>query len=414
MPAWHERGGEFSRPGGALRRYDESGHAGRYPANPSTHLVYFGAMQSRRALLALLSAALPFALPLGAQAARPDTSFAATVARLSEPGGYFDTDNLVSNERSYLHVVGKLRELGVTGGAYLGVGPDQNFSYILAVRPAVALLIDIRRDNLLQHLLFKTLFLRARNRLEYLCLLFGRPAPPELGAWDERSLDDLLRYIDETPSEVGDRRLAHDVVAAALPQLGVPLDSADHAKIARIHAEFMDNGLALRLTTFNRPLRLDYPTYRDLLLETDRDGRRAGYLAREADFRYVRQLQREHRIVPVVGDLSGTQAMSAIARWLVERGLVVSAFYTSNVEQYLLRDGGLRPFARNVAALPANARSVIIRSYFLRGRPHPQQVAGYNTVQVLQTFESFLAAERRGGYADYFDLVSRDILNPER
>src|SRR5688572_10776791 len=118
-------------------------------------------------MIRLLAAALVvLAAPVSAQATRPDTSFAGLVARLSEPGGYFDTDNLVSNERSYLHVVGKLHELagGNGGGAYLGVGPDQNFSYILVVRPALALLIDIRRYNLLQHLLFKTLFLRARNR----------------------------------------------------------------------------------------------------------------------------------------------------------------------------------------------------------------------------------------------------------
>nr|NIP59803.1 hypothetical protein [Gemmatimonadota bacterium]NIR80234.1 hypothetical protein [Gemmatimonadota bacterium]NIT86509.1 hypothetical protein [Gemmatimonadota bacterium]NIU30368.1 hypothetical protein [Gemmatimonadota bacterium]NIU35250.1 hypothetical protein [Gemmatimonadota bacterium] len=55
-----------------------------------------------------------------------DSSFAALVERLSEPGGYFDTDNLISNETSYLHVIGALERLGVTGGAYIGVGPDQN------------------------------------------------------------------------------------------------------------------------------------------------------------------------------------------------------------------------------------------------------------------------------------------------
>jgi hypothetical protein len=353
----------------------------------------------RRVLLALLLAA-----PLRAQAPLPDSSFAATVARLSEPGGFFDTDNLVSNERSYLHVVGRLRELRAPDGAYLGVGPDQNFSYIVAVRPALALIIDIRRDNLLLHLLLKSLFLRARNRLEYLCLLFGRPVPPDLNAWDERELDDLLRYIDETPVTAVER--------VDVTRFGVPLDSADRAKIAQMHVEFVANGLDLRLTTFNRPVRLDYPTYRDLLRETDRDGRRAGYLAREADFRYVRQLQYEHRIVPVVGDVSGTQAMDAIAAFLRERRLRVAAFYTSNVEQYLLRDGTLPRFARNVAALPAGERSVIVRSYFLRGIPHPQHVPGYNTVQVLQRFETFLDAERRGGYTSYFDLVTRDVVNP--
>ena len=347
-----------------------------------------------------------------AQQARPDTTFAGLVARLSEPGGYFDTDNLVSNERSYLHVAGKLRELsaGGGGGAYLGVGPDQNFSYILAVRPRVALLIDIRRDNMLQHLLFKVLFLQARNRLEYLALLFARPVPSSLSSWDERDLEDLVHYIDETPTSEDNRRVVHDLVRREVARLGVPLDSSDLAKIAAMHAEFMETGLGLRLTTFNRPVRMDYPTYRDLLLETDLTGRRAGYLARESDFRYVRQLQREHRIVPVVGDLSGAQAMAAIARYLTERKLVVAAFYTSNVEQYLMRDGSFPRFARNIAALPADKRSVIIRSYFLRSQGHPQAVEGYNTVQLLQTFASFVAAEQRGGYLTYFDLVTRDLM----
>jgi hypothetical protein len=112
-----------------------------------------------------------------AKASRDHKSFAALSARLSEPGGYFDSDNLISNETSYLHVIGKLRELGVSGGVYMAVGPDQSFSYIAKIRPKMAILIDIRRDNLLQHLLFKSLFARSRNRIEYLCTYFGKPLP---------------------------------------------------------------------------------------------------------------------------------------------------------------------------------------------------------------------------------------------
>ena len=113
--------------------------------------------------------------------AQTDSAFARLIERLSEPGGYFDTDNLISNEASYLHVLGEMRELGVQGGAYIGVGPDQNFSYIAELRPTVAFIIDIRRDNLLQHLLFKSLFVLSRNRVEYLSLLFGRPPPEDAG-----------------------------------------------------------------------------------------------------------------------------------------------------------------------------------------------------------------------------------------
>src|SRR5215813_13745864 len=126
--------------------------------------------------------------------------FAALSARLPEPGGYFDSDNLISNETSYLHVMGKLKEIGVSGGVYVGVGPDQSFSYIAKIRPRMAIMIDIRRDNLLQHLLFKSMFSRSRNRIEYLCTFFGKPFPKTKG-WESRGIKDLVDYIDTTASD---------------------------------------------------------------------------------------------------------------------------------------------------------------------------------------------------------------------
>src|SRR5690348_10986208 len=71
---------------------------------------------------------------LQAAPALSDSAFAALSLRISEPGGYFDSDNLISNESSYLHVLGAMRKLGVSGGAYVGVGPDQNFSYMARIR----------------------------------------------------------------------------------------------------------------------------------------------------------------------------------------------------------------------------------------------------------------------------------------
>src|SRR5215208_5258087 len=73
-----------------------------------------------------------------------DSSFAALVARASESGGFFDSDNIISNEGSYLQVRSQLTKQGVRGGVYVGVGPDQNFSYIAFIRPAIAFMVDIR------------------------------------------------------------------------------------------------------------------------------------------------------------------------------------------------------------------------------------------------------------------------------
>src|SRR6266436_6052354 len=124
------------------------------------------------------------------------SGFAALSEQLSEPNGDFDTDNLISNESSYLHVIPALEQGGVTGGAYIGVGPDQNFSYIARIRPASAFIIDIRRDNLLLHLLFKAMFSASRNRVEFLSILTGRPAPDRLDTWRDAGIEKIVTYLD--------------------------------------------------------------------------------------------------------------------------------------------------------------------------------------------------------------------------
>src|SRR5260370_3842153 len=124
------------------------------------------------------------------------TAFATRVAELSEPGGYFEADNLISNETSYLQVMSALRRVPMAGGAYIGVGPDQNFSYIAQLKPSIAFIVDIRRDNMLLQLLFKALFQVSRTRVEYLSLLSGRPVPRSLDKWRDADINQLIAYVD--------------------------------------------------------------------------------------------------------------------------------------------------------------------------------------------------------------------------
>ena len=341
---------------------------------------------------------------------------------LSEPGGYFDTDNLISNEASYLHVLGPLRERKVTGGAFLGVGPDQGFSYIAQIRPNIALMIDVRRDNLLQHLFFKGLFAAAPNRLAYLCLLFGKPLPDELSSWNQRPIEELVKHLRQTPATAKAFEAATRAVRAPILASGVELSEADLATIRRIHEAFFEGGLDLRFTSHQRAPRSYYPTFEDLLLETDLTGRKGSYLAEEASFQVVKSLQERNRIVPVVGDLAGSHSLQAIARYLREERQVVSAFYTSNVEYYLMRgrrsattEDPFRQFVRNVAALPRDSRSVLIRSYFHGswGGPLDQSVSGYFSTQLAIPLERFVEEAEAGTYRGYGALIgSRHHLAP--
>ena len=336
-----------------------------------------------------------------------DSTFARLVADLSEPGGYFDTDNLVSNERSYLHALDPMRDLDVVGGAYVGVGPDQNFSYIAAVRPHVAYIIDIRRDNAYQHLLYKALFTLARNRLEYLALLTGRAVPADLTSWDEAELERIVERIDEAPADSASRADARARVDSALALTAVPLDDEALRTIAAIHDRFVLDGLDLRFESHGRMPMPYYPTFRDLLLETDGSGRRASYLASEEDFRFVREMQRRNLVIPVVGNLAGDRALAAIGRDAEARGLRISALYASNVEFYLMRDGSFERWSRTVASLPRDERSVIVRSYFpgFSAPPHPANVPGYRSTQRVQLIEEFVSAAERGGWPSYHALA---------
>jgi hypothetical protein len=354
----------------------------------------------------------PFPAPAAALA---ESTFAQLVARLSEPGGYFDSDNLMSNEASYLHVMGRMRSLGVTGGAYLGVGPDQNFSYMAQVRPRIAFIIDIRRDNLLQQLLFKAAFTRAGNRAEYLALLFGRAMPPASPRWETSTIEDLVAWVDSTPPPPAAAAAAQTTVLSTVKGLELPLDERDLETIARFHRTFIDAGLDLRYTSHNRPPRPYYPTYRQLLLERDLAGKQANYLSSESDYRFLKSLQERHLVIPVVGDLAGDHALAAIGRLIAERGEKVSAFYTSNVEQYLMRDGlSFDRFAANLRRLPRDQRSVIIRSYFGGGfyRQHPNAVPGYYSTQLLQTIDTFVSEHDAGGYQTYRDVVMKHVMEP--
>ena len=336
---------------------------------------------------------------------RDDTTFAGTVARLSEPPGYFDSDNLISNETSYLHAVSHLRSGHVSGGAYIGVGPDQNFSYIAAIRPAVAFMIDIRRDNMLMHLMFKALFQRSVNRLDYLARWTGRITPADVRAWDGAPIDSILVRVDSLP--VDSSGAETDSLIATVGGYGIPFVMVDTATIRRFHNEFVRQGLDLRFTSTGRAPRFYYPTLRQLILERDLEGNRASYLATEESWRFLKDLEARDRVIPVTGDLAGSKAFRSISREIAVRKLRVSALYVSNVEMYLWRDGSFRTFAENAVDLPRDEHSVIIRSFFGGGfgQSHPLNQPDHVSTQLVQTLDDF-ARRKEAGWSSYWELVT--------
>ena len=179
--------------------------------------------------------------------------YVALIQQLSEEPGFFDSDNLVSNESSYLQVCASLQKLAAKDGMYLGVGPEQNFTYIAKTRPRLAILLDIRRQNQLYHLLFKSLFERSRNRSEYLASLFSRSKPKKAAGADGDINALLLEFEKTAPSERLYRKNLSEALAFIRQNCQFPIHDKDAGTIEGIYREFFDQQLDIRFRSFGRP-----------------------------------------------------------------------------------------------------------------------------------------------------------------
>ena len=109
-----------------------------------------------------------------------DEEFWRLSSSLSEPDGIFRSDNLLSNELNFQYVIPELLAVAQPGRVYMGVGPEQNFSYIAALKPSMAFIVDIRHGNMDVHLLYKALFELSANRVEFVSKLFSLKQPSGL------------------------------------------------------------------------------------------------------------------------------------------------------------------------------------------------------------------------------------------
>jgi hypothetical protein len=334
--------------------------------------------------------------------------FTGLIERLSEPEGYFDTDNFISNETSYLHVVPSLRENVRTGGAYIGVGPDQNFTYIVHSQPSIAIIADIRRQNLLQHLLFKVLIEEARDRQDFLCQLFSRNCAPQEGETEFGALLFDVRTAPPDPELFG-VNLEH-IERVLLTDYDLSLTALDLDRIEYVYRSFFEAGLGMRFSTLGRPSP-GYPTLEELIRETDLENRFQNYLSDDTLFSRLQQFQRENRIIPIVGDFVGDHALQAAAEYLREQELDVSVFYTSNVEFYLFDLPEWQDYLANVGAFGFTDDAVFIRSYFPTfGRLHPQNQPGHRPTSLIQNVQGFFDDARDGQQQSYWDVVARNLM----
>ncbi len=334
------------------------------------------------------------------------------IRELSEDEGYFDSDNFISNEAGYLKILHLFTKQGIRGGVYIGVGPDQNYSYLAEIRPRLAIIVDIRRQNLLQHLYFKALFQLSPNRIQFLERLFGRRITGAISDTEETSISQIMDKIDATPKDMRFADSAIEEAIGVVSAWNLSLTAEDLKSLRYVARTFIEVGPDLRFSSYYRQPRPHYPDYRTLILETDLTGKKSNYLASEERFRRVQLLHRENRIIPVVGDLAGRTTMRRVAQKLKKWNLEVSCFYLSNVEFYLFGQERWQLYVQNMRQLPWSNNAVLIRTCASNWQRHPFQIPGYYMTTLLQLARHFFENENAGKNRTYWDMITRDYIIP--
>jgi hypothetical protein len=284
-------------------------------------------------------------------------------SEFSEPDGFFRSDNLLSNELGFQHVVPELTRKARPGRVYLGVGPEQNFTYIGAVRPKMVFIVDIRRGNLQLHLMYKALFELSADRADFYSRLFSKTQPAGVGPTS--TIEEIISaYATVETSDVLYRANLKAIQDHLTARRGLPLTTDDLGGIEYAYNAFYWYGPSIQYSSTGGRGggRSMQATYADLLVASDAEGRMHGYLAGEQSFAHLKDLHARNAFIPVVGNFAGPKALRAVARYLKDKGTTVSAFYLSNVEQYLSQEGAWRHFCANVATLPLDESSTFIRA----------------------------------------------------
>jgi hypothetical protein len=299
-----------------------------------------------------------------------DAEFWGMIENFSEPDGYFRSDNLLSNESGLQDVIPRLKDRVKPGGVYIGVGPEQNFTYLLAFQPKISFVVDIRRLNMLEHLLYKAAFELSENRGEFLSLLFSRAQPKGLS--EKTTVENLFKAYDtlESDNALFERNLER-ILSHLRETHEFPISQEDEMSIRYVLSNFAQAGPDLTYSFKGSYYQgtLGMPTYRDLMIDTDEKGHNWSFLATEDAFRRIQDIQRKNLIIPLVGDFAGPKALRAVGRYMKQHNALLSVFYTSNVEMYLFQQGDdWKHFYDNVAMLPVNSSSTFIRFAAGRGR----------------------------------------------
>lgn len=343
-----------------------------------------------------------------------DREWVQWIERCSEGGTEFVSDNWVSNEVAYPELLPLLKSRVRPGQVYVGVGPEQNFSYIAALRPSYAVIVDVRRGNMLEHLFFRVLFEQSEEPCDWLAGLLGRAPQPQ---WHQLPFPEWVEAVGRAPLDQAVSERWRQCWHQRMKELGFAEIPQDDAYLRRMQQQFEHQGLDLRFEYRREmPGQPTFPTFREVLLARH-DGQYGCFLADREGYGFLRGMEKENRVIPVIGDFGGSRALTEVSCLLRQRHLQVGLFYLSNVEFYLMPQGQpgemMENFVLNLDSLPTHPGSLLVRTHLfdLQGSP-PYPHGNPVFVPRVQALQRFLDRYGRGELPDYRACMLEDDLGP--
>jgi len=335
-----------------------------------------------------------------------DEAFWKMVVDLSEPDGSFQFENFLSNELGYQYVIPRLLQITRPGGVYMGVAPEQNFTYIAAMKPKMAFIIDIRRQNMIELLMYKSFFEMSETRADFISKLFARKRPEGLSEKSTASqMFNAYSLVPPDPDLYQQNLKAMKDLLVKTHKFGLkPADLDGTFSIGYVYSTFVDAGPSLDYSTGGRGAGANNPTYADLMVIDDGTGENRSYLATEENYRFIREMEKKNLIVPLVGDFSGPKTVRAVGDYVRDRNATIEAFYLSNVEQYLFNDAASADFYNNVATLPLASSSTFIRSFSGGGFGGGFGGGQFRFVSTLSSMKTLLEEFKAGRVRQYGDV----------
>lgn len=261
------------------------------------------------------------------------------------PARHFPVSNEYRHDLLYPHLRG-------LGGAYVGVGSDQNYTMAAAAGSELLLLVDYDPQIPLVHRMYRALV-----------------------------------SVSETP----DALIAHFA----------PEGQAESERI--IATELADDPRVAEVVQYYRRQRVWFDRYLRRMARARHEGVPVAWIGDPAMYARIRALHRARRIQTFNGDVTAERTLRTVGDVARRAGTTVHVLYFSNAEQFFPYSDS---FIRNMENLPTDARSIVVRTVNHRRlvKPGPR-----DWHYVVQEMPDFLVRLRTGAYRHSFQLVA-DIL----